>query len=163
MSAYLCEDEHIKQLAAWLVSRNQGNSDRDWLARRVGYNMPRITLPDVAGHIATLMLRENEKSLAARYGQDISERRISVTLGEILAIQSHAKGSEGRIAHATRCYMYQACEHEGWQGSDAQWCCNQILREAAECLPGYGNSWGIPFPGAFDGAPEVISISDMMA
>jgi hypothetical protein len=44
---------------------------------------------------------------------------------------------------AVHCYVYQSCEHEGWEASDGAHYCSALLDALVHALPGYGEApWG---------------------
>ena len=163
MSAYLVEDEHVKQLAAYLCSGDRSNLER--IAQYHGCGFMRdhgagfIQFEDLATHFANILLRENYRSLRARYDDAEIPHRVKVTLGEVMrATQIPAVN----VLHSVACFEYQACESDDWDQTDAYKICDQISRAAIRRLPGYDDApWGAPFK--FEQpAAEVISISSMM-
>jgi len=166
MSAYLCEDEHFRQLAAWLS--NDDRSGLDWLARRVNYRTGTIEQGELATHIARILKDENIRSLGARYGEgdtdganDFEAKFIKpITLGEVLQMQNVDKG---KIHMATRCYSYQACEADDWETTLAYWITTRIYYEIGARLPGGGEAgWGAPVEFTKP-APEVFSLTSLMS
>jgi len=159
MSAFMCDDNHLKQLAAWLVSKNQRRGDADRLARLCGMPAQSPELDELASFIATILYRENERSLAARYGDEVSDEVLTVTLGEVFQIE---RADLAAIAKSAQCYRYQACETDDYDESMAERVIIQIEREVIRNLPGFEDAnWGAPCQ--FDRPPaEVISLSSMM-
>lgn len=160
MSAYMCTDEHFKQLAAWLC--NDDRSSLDWLARMTDYpNAGYMGAEDLATHLANILKRENARSLAARYPHDHEdmhdEKPLTVTLGEVTRM---ASVDLSRIHSATRCLEYQSCETQDWPQSKACWICQQIYKEIGARLPGEG-PWGQPVEFA-EPAPKVVSLMSLV-
>ncbi len=158
MSAFLCTDEHFKQLAAWFC--NDDRSSLEFYARRFGYQYSGILQPDgLASFLATLLLRENERSLSACYGDDPTDRELTVTLGEV---DRMAGCDLAAIAKAIDCYEYQACESEGYDQTDAAAVCAYMRKEIGRRLPGYESAeWGQPCEFQ-EPARNIISLSSMI-
>ena len=161
MSAYLVEDEHVKQLAAYLCNDDQ--SSLNHLVEWHGYGFKGDGLPaerdKLATHYANILLAENYRSLRARYGDAEIPHKVTVTLGEVLRTDLIPAVN---ILHSLACFEYQACESDDWDTTDAYKICDQVRREAIKRLPGYDDApWGQPFEFGKPAA-EVISISSMM-
>ena len=98
-----------------------------------------------------MLLRENMRSLAARYPNDtpldeMSEAAISTYRFDrgMLAQVTMRQISVVEIIKAIHCYEYQACEHDGWAGSDARRYCAELMQICTHALPGYAEAaWGI--------------------
>jgi len=171
MSAFMCDDEHFRQLAGWLASGDRNHIE--WLARRAGYVPPEdsggyIEATELATHIARVLKRENVRSLGERYCEETAEEMTGnvfeskflkpITLGEL---QRMARIDAGRITKATKCYEYQACESADWEQTKAHEICNLIYREVGTRLPGYeGAPWGTPEEFT-EPAPVMFSLSDL--
>jgi len=172
MSAYLCENEHFVQLAAWLC--NDDRSGLDWLMRRSAMEAPRdgagytrnADAEEIATHIANVLKKENARSLSARYDDraegywsDKDDAIPPVTLGEVTRMQIC---DLGKIAKATDCYEYQACESDDFEQSVAYRVCMIIRKEIGKRCQGYAEAnWGIPVEFT-EPAPEIYSLSAMM-
>ena len=161
MSAYLVEDEHVKQLAAFACNGDQ--SDLQHLARWHGgdafSHAGHIQANEFATYLANVLLAENYRSLAAKYDDDDKPHAVIVTTGEVMRM---ATVPAVKIFLPLQCFEYQACESEDWEQTDAYKLCDAIRRIAMKRLPEYGDgNWGAPVE--FDKpAAEVISISSMM-
>lgn len=159
MSAFLCSDEHIKQLASWLVAQNSKRSDLDRLAYRYRFGGKYVTPQALASHLSTILLRENERSLSVRYGEDTTERSLVVTLGEVERMRRQDLAAIAKSAH---CYRYQACESEDWETTKANKIIQEIEAEIVRSLPGYSDAnWGkaVEFHSA---APNVVCLSELI-
>ena len=163
MSAYLVEDEHVKQLAAFICCDDRSRIEHLAAYHGCGFRYDSskgfIQPEDLATHFANILLRENYRSLRARYDDAEIPHRVKVTLGEVMrATQIPAVN----VLHSVACFEYQACESDDWDQTDAYKICEQIRREAIRRLPGYDDApWGAPFE--FEQpAAEVISLSSMM-
>jgi len=106
MSAWLCSDKHIFELAKYYVEQCQS------------YTASHNKLSFKAA--AQMLYDENCESLAARYGDDYTPINIPEnyvpTIRNIFA-----------LAKAVDCYSYQSCEHDGWEASKAHKICKSIL------------------------------------
>lgn len=104
----------------------------------------RITLEN-ASEIGAALVRENQASLTARYGD-----RLLVLAAEY-AYPFAAYSAPGRwqpdpveVLKACQFYDYQCCEHDGWEGSAAQQFTGVLRERYITLLPGYaGLPWGI--------------------
>lgn len=139
MSAYLCDNEHMIQLAAYLCG---GNNDKlRWIAHQTGG--PESPQPDkLATCVANILMEENCRSLSARYGDDDPVEILSVSLQDIMKMRG---ADPAKMAKAVRCYSYQACESHDWEETKAHMLCNMINDAILERLPGYDDAnWGAP-------------------
>lgn len=127
MSAYICDDCHISALAAYAVR------ERLWKNQRPGWERTD------AEALAELLHAENVKSVNARYESSdepafkfcwkAADRRLSPV----------------QLIKAAHCFAYQACEHEGWEKSEAHGVIHAIEQHALRDVPGYEQAaWGIP-------------------
>lgn len=86
-----------------------------------------------------LLIRENMASLAARYRDPIDEAEIAAYTYTPCRLPMVVA-----LIKAVHCYQYQACEHEGWEKSDAAGYCREMLDGLSRQLPGYNDApWGI--------------------
>ena len=132
MSAFLCTDEHISVLAYYAFARAK--------VRPFGCALEERGLTD-AEVIARRLHAENVRSVNHRYREDgcppfayswAAARKVP----SIPAVQ---------IIKAAKCYAYQACEHDGWESSDAKRVVDLIIEHAILDLPGYSEApWGAP-------------------
>jgi hypothetical protein len=89
------------------------------------------SVDDPSGALFTLLLTENLKSLAARYGDEgaIEGHKhhlfLSVPLPPLTVI---------KLAQS---YRYQSCEHDGWEGSTAEVWTARLIASLIHKLPGY--------------------------
>lgn len=129
MSAYIVSKEHIIYLvtAAHYIDR---------LRRNGGYN----NLPCEA----SMLWRENVKSVNARYPEDKADPAVYVIEeNDIPGIIDTP--DLGQLAKALHCYEYQSCEHSGWKDSEAFSWCEKVQYNIMQALPGYAKAvWGCP-------------------
>lgn len=121
MSAWLCSDKHIFELAKYYVDHCQQYS-RDKMSFR---------------EAAQELYKENCNSLAARYGDEYPP--IKVPANYIPTIRNVFA-----LAKQVDCYTYQACEHEEWEKSRAFKMCESIKYYLFSNHPDYDAApWGI--------------------
>lgn len=160
MSAYLCSDEHIRQLAAYLATDSQD------LLRHYSYNGVGsyggngfVQQTEFADAVAAILLAENYRSLSARYGDEEEPHKLEpITLGEIERMRTV---TPGKMVNPIRCYHYQACESDDYERTMAYkivgWLKDLLLKR----IPGYEDGeWGTPVK--FEKpAAEIISLFGM--
>lgn len=105
--------------------------------------------------LGRLLLGENLKSLAVRYGDSAQEasaarrsKRADAKLVKayVYSTPSDADGVSDivSIIKQIHCYEYQACEHDGWETSRARKYCKALESMLLYKLPGYKDAkWGI--------------------
>ena len=145
MSAYLCDDRHLIQLAAYLFS-GKPSDNRHYLYRLDPGETLGSSATAGASAAANILLKANLKSLHDRYGDaEWSDgQELEVQSSDIYAMR---ESDPAKIAKAVKCYDYQACEATDWTESQAfeisGWIKNKILSR----LPGYDDAeWGAPYP-----------------
>lgn len=121
MSAWLCSDKHIFELAKYYVEKCQQ------------YSSTKLTFKQAAQHLYD----ENCESLACRYGDDYTPIKIPAnyvpTIDNIFS-----------LAKQVDCYSYQACEHDGWEASKANAICVSIMSHLLSNHADYEAApWGI--------------------
>jgi hypothetical protein len=141
MSAFLVSDAHLDALvtvALFGVAESTAASGR-WFSPYV-FNRP--VCVNSASRLGELLLRENEASVNARYPNDKTApapayaypfNRLPVKpIGAVAALK------------LVKCYEYQACEHDGWDASDAKKFCSHLTSSLINSLPGYDAApWAI--------------------
>jgi hypothetical protein len=126
MSAWLCSDKHIFELAKYYVDKCQT------------YSSSKLSFKEAA----KLLHEENVKSLQYRY-DDADEffgteairppMDYAPTIRNIFA-----------LAKQVDCYTYQACEHPEWENSKAFAMCESIKDALLRNHPDYEDApWGI--------------------
>lgn len=123
MSAWLCSEKHIFELAKYYVEKCQQYTAAS----------NKMTFKEAAQELHD----ENCASLAARYGDDLTPISIPVnyvpTVNNIFA-----------LAKLVDCYSYQACEHDAWELSRANSMCESIKSHLLSNHPDYeAAEWGI--------------------
>jgi hypothetical protein len=121
MSAFLCSDKHIFELAKYYVEKCQQYAHNKMQFREA----------------AELLYNANCKSLAARYGDEKEEIEIPInyvpTIDNIFV-----------LAKQVDCFTYQACEYAEWEDSKAYEMCESIKSHLLSNHPDYEVApWGI--------------------
>lgn len=88
----------------------------------------------LSGWVGSMLLAENARSVNHRYSED--ELEPVYEFSRVPRSQYDAV----TVLKAVSCYEYQSCEHEGWQGSDAQRFCDALRHAAIAKLPGYSDA-----------------------
>lgn len=129
MSAWLCSENHIGMLAAYLARHKQSGHEL--------FN---------AREFAKTFARENLRSLNARYGDDPNDE---------IYVENCMDRAEHYLFHLPdrkpvfwikqfNCYEYQSCESDDWMDTLACRLCRESISHAVRELPGYENEpWGV--------------------
>ena len=137
MSAWIVSDAHIDALVTFALDKRT----RFWNGKEAVY----VTC-DNAEEIGRLLLDENVASVNHRYDGEIDDEQRNAAAAyrfrEFLPAPSPVV-----ILKGCACYEYQACEHDGWNGSVAKAIIEAIHADAMSALPGYDAApWGIERP-----------------
>jgi hypothetical protein len=137
VSAFVVGKVHIDALiSAFFAYRNRGQSDAE------------------AIQIGRMLIAENYRSVDHRYPRHDHADPTAAAL----AVEEYTFTDLGHhfapvtILKAIDCYVYQSCEHEGWQDSEARKWCEALRAEAITELPGYQDA-----PWQITGRVEFIS------
>lgn len=137
MSAFLVSLSHIDALVTFARKHRvtfylpvAGHGER---ATRLSANDP-----DSLNAIGNILLRENERSLQARYGDETRSAPYVFETGREL--------SPIECLKACACFDYQACETEDYGTTHAAEIIRTIRHAAINALPGYGDAigWDVP-------------------
>ncbi len=90
-----------------------------------------------ANDVGTELIRQNAKSVAARYREEPTSTGEGYEFQMTSAILN-MKPVAGLKAIA--CYEYQACEDEGWERSQARKFCETLKATLIHALPGYSEA-----------------------
>ena len=128
MSAIHLHAAHIAAIVGTMYSKNPGSYSR-FGGSAVG--------------CAALLAEANDQSYCARY-KDAEPDPVLVTNAMIDKFYCQPL-STVEVLMAIKSYEYQSCEHDGWQGSEAQLCMSWMKDAAIRALPGYdeANTWNI--------------------
>lgn len=146
MSAFVVGIPHIDYLLSAGMSRSilrlQGY-DLTWFASEPGHDPTaewyrenkRTLTPATAGRVGAMLLAENQASVNHRYTRDELEepylwREVRGPFDPVVVLK------------AAKCYAYQACEHEEWNGSEARQFIDSLIHVAIDALPGYDGAPG---------------------
>lgn len=161
VSAYMVGQEHIDALLTWALADPKDvarvrwfwpalEPDDDHAAYQAKVHVLDYTTADETG---AKLWHENLRSVAARYPSDADGERpgpIGLADADVLLyrfdrLPGNARGLEAArtILNALRCYEYQACEHDGWRGSEAHAICEAIRYRAIERLVASNDTWEI--------------------
>jgi hypothetical protein len=148
MSAYMCSERQLTILAAYAVKHCAGDvpyalrtelEDGRFERRPGDYDR-------TVGNVFSMLVRENLASVNHRYPVRINSPESEAMLADY---KPHADGRREtlpalHIIKLCHHYAYQACEHPGWQDSDARKLVDAIEKHAVRCLPGYDAApWGL--------------------
>lgn len=165
MSAWLCEDEFLKQIAcAGLVGKDDYHRPAYVMGKR-GQELDdaRLYPDEFASEVAILLRAENYRSLAARYqsraesyfGDAAKAPPIRVTLGDLDRARLIPIGYAVKMLD---CYEYQACEARDWFETLAYKVANELRRNLSRRTDHYEAApWGDCFPFS-QPAPELVSL-----
>lgn len=121
MSAWLCSDKHIFELAKYYVEKCQT------------YSSNKMSFKEAAEEL----YNENCNSLLARYGDEYPA--IKVPMNYVPTVKNIFA-----LAKQVHCYEYQSCEHDGWEDSKAYAMCQAIKEGLLRNHPDYEDApWGI--------------------
>jgi len=142
MSTFIVEKAHIDYMltAGMLRHPMSGHTLRWWtqnirgLAEIAEYR--RELTEDTAGQVGAMLLAENQRSVNHRYDEDELEEPY---------LFARVRGVSSVWAlKAIDCYEYQACEHAGWDDSEARRFCVALRDWVIDLLPGYMEApWGL--------------------
>ena len=102
---------------------------------------------DIWDRIGRALIAENFNSLDARYpspSEDHSEEIGAYRFVEDTHFLTRHKLTDA--IHLVRCYDYQSCEHDGWEGSWAHEFCQRLMAAAAATIPESGRCWSYVKP-----------------
>jgi hypothetical protein len=103
---------------------------------------PRVNY-DAADHLMRLLAVENEKSVAQRYNEKLTDKEFPGYNPE-RAFRLDANLSPVQLLKLCAYYEYQACEHDGWRSSYAKQVIDAIRADSIRKLPGYADAaWGL--------------------
>lgn len=131
MSAFLVGNDHLNalvNLALYGPSGREVRPDKVWHALRERNR-------EAAQELGELLAGENLASVNHRY----REHNESVPF---IWLPNRARPTALEGLKAIACYEYQACEHPGWEASEARAFCEDLRRRLVACLEGYDHARG---------------------
>lgn len=100
----------------------------------------RTATHDNADHIGRMLLFENMRSVAHRYDEPLELPVYEYTPPHPFSPPL----TPVEVLKALSGFTYQACEHPGWEGSEAHAFCEELRDAAIRRLPGYEEAeWSI--------------------
>jgi len=124
MSAFLCDETHIQQLAAF-----KDHGKNNWLTFE--------EQPKNMAHLDALVLaNENIVSIQARYsdGMGYSEKELKDYVTDCQkSVLFDGRLTLGDVAGMLHCYEYQTEQSHGFAKSEAKKLCNEIRYEIVKC------------------------------
>ena len=151
MSAYMVDRHHIAYLVEAAFSRciNRGHY--------LMHHMNETSETAAKVKLCNMLSEENARSIAARYPD--TEDNPSNAPGDLATFDAWTVGelramtwmtiNPVQVIKAAHCYRYQACEHDGWQRSEAKEFIEGLIDSAAHHIKGYDQAeWGAPKPSA---------------
>lgn len=142
MSAFMVDHEHIDAiLSVWIALADRRTGPATYASSGLVYE--RQSDATAKGR---MLLRENLASVSARYPADPSDGLIV----DLYTFQScpidlyRFREIIGRAFRLLACYEYQACEHAGWETSEACKFIESIHSELITRVAGYNDPglWG---------------------
>lgn len=129
MSVFLVNNNHISAIVKWAVNSRHFSYQ---------YGVPLSTRFTEPSRLVTLLSNENLLSFNYRY-------RDKQKLGEVYFDRFATSLTPVEVIKACQCLMYQSCEHEGWETSEAKVFLEYVIQDAIRSLPGYDEAeWEIP-------------------
>jgi hypothetical protein len=163
MSAYMVDREHVVYLVEASISHALARGDGGRMRWRgvIGQDMGggfcelRCTATaDERAAVGNMLWRANEESIRARYPQcktaaDFPGNGRDAATGYTLTGSDFgrppARVDPVQVLKSCNAFRYQACEHAGWDASEACSFIDALREKAISCLPGYEDaSWGAP-------------------
>lgn len=116
-------------MSAWIVDRAHIDVLVQALTTEAGMAQ------GTADEIGRTLWRENLRSVAHRYPGDEDGQRPGPLdfkdsdVDTYIYREPSVTIPEAGVVHAVQCYVYQSCEHQGWEGSlSAKWMQTLVLR-----------------------------------
>jgi hypothetical protein len=160
MSAYICNPEHLGILAAYAVLNDC--AVHEWQHTRKNTLEAKI---DTAQRVAKGLARENIRSVATRYPNDVDGSRPGPGLKDAEIEEAAAIYAAHFVVHPqrlkpiqilklSRSLDYQSCETDDWKDTLAWRQLDWINGNAIRDLPGYENAdWSFDQP-----LPEIVAL-----
>lgn len=131
MSAYIVDRKHIE----YLVRAAQ--------SRRIAGSSYQYEPAEVLAANANMLAAENAASVNYRYSE--TEAPDTWEPADFHGVTPWLDFNPVEVLKAVACYVYQACEHPGWETSRAKLFADRLHRAAINALHGYSDApWGAP-------------------
>ena len=163
MSAYMVERDHVVYLVEASISHILARGDGGHMYWRGSSGQDKgggvcelrcMASNDDKAAVGNMLWRANEESIRARYpdckapdkypgnGRDAAT---GYTLTGADFGRPPARIEPVQVLKSCNAYRYQACEHDGWETSEACSFIDSLREKAISCMPGYEDaSWGAP-------------------
>lgn len=152
MSAYMVDREVINYIVSAAIAHSDSAYGFTWYHDGQLHKLTRCDR-DRASEVGQMLWDANLKSIHARYPDTVANPdNIPGVIGETY-IYAHSRDWGAGTVHfesvqtikSVRCLMYQSCEYEGWEGSEAKAFLDALIVAAYSWLPGYDKAeWGAP-------------------
>jgi hypothetical protein len=134
-SAWLVSKAHIDLLVAarkgLLANGEVGNQVETWMNKDDNF-------------VGQQLWDENMKSLSERYGADRAPEMFKFPKTKYRFTKPHEAMDPMAVIKQVHVYAYQACEHDGWESSQAKRYCDELEKTLVTHHPAYQNApWGI--------------------
>lgn len=129
MSAFIVSHKHINYMVNALAAY-QVNIHWDGITYDPRYQ-------EDAAVLAAVLLKENVRSVCARYTQDKPEDYTDYVIAYRYSLLPYTKIEPVQVVKACQCYDYQACETNDWKQTFAYRICSWLESTAISKLPGY--------------------------
>lgn len=143
MSCYVVELEHVDYLLEAGLSQSRNEGPLRWVCEGHFH----MLTEENAGEVGAMLLGANLESYRHRYGHN--EEALEEAEGQVYPLDRRRARwlviDPVQVLKSVRCYEYQACEHPGWEGSEAQAYCQALTVRMIYRLPGMEDAvWGAP-------------------
>jgi len=134
MSAFICNNEHINAMlqAASLGDHTRSQYPPSYYWEEDGKAESRDIRPSDEA-IGQKLVDENFRSVNYRYQESEEPYRFQ-------PLPFQKRYSLAQILKACNCYIYQACEHAEWKGSEAHAIVKALKERAIVLLPSYDDA-----------------------
>ena len=149
MSAYMIDRNHVAYLVTAATAPTIGHRNGSPLRWRHNGVCHQLGMNDTkrAAQAGQMLWDENHASVCHRYPDDGDN--LPGPIGEGYVYRQHTPAvvelDPLQVIKAAHCYRYQACEHDGWEGSEASAFIDSLIDACTHALPGYDDAeWGAP-------------------
>lgn len=150
MSAFEVDETHIDVLVSAALQRRHGDT-LTWYFGDLPTTLPGNALVLASDRAAmakgrrevtsanaetwgAVLVAENRRSVNHRYAED------EIEAPYVFSDYSASTFKPEAILSALSCYEYQACEHPGWEASEARAFCDALRHRMIRMLPGYSDA-----------------------
>lgn len=144
MSAFVVSEAHINALACAMIygPTPRARWHRIWSDQAEAFRTS--DMDTQATLLGRLLLAENFRSVDHRYPAGAPSAEDRAAEARLFVEARTESRSLVELLKAVSCYEYQACEHPGWEGSQAARLCEALRGQLIAALPGWEAApWGI--------------------